>query len=90
MFTLKPESKPGTDDAIKIFRMIPKIINAIPRYKQFFALGKSSCRKIKNAIIPPITPKKIGSKNQTLLLGFSGRDMIIHSILQLLLFSATV
>jgi hypothetical protein len=68
--------------------MIPKIINAIPRYRQFFALGRSSLRKIKNAIIPPITPKKIGSKNQTLLLGFSGYGMMTRSILQQLLFSA--
>jgi hypothetical protein len=78
MFTLKPESKPGTDDAMKIFRIIPKIINAIPRYKQFFAFGRSSCRKIKNATIPPIIPKKIGSKNQTLLLGFSGCNIILY------------
>lgn len=90
MFTLKPESKPGIDDTIKIFRIIPKIINAIPRYKQFFAFDWSSRRKIKNAIIPPITPKKIGNKNQTLLLGFSGCDMIIHFILRQLFFSVIV
>ena len=74
MFTLNPESKPGMDAVMKIFRMIPKIMKAIPRYKQFFALCGSSCRKIKNAIIPPIIPNNIGNRNQTLLLIFSGCD----------------
>ena len=78
MFTLNPESKPGMDAAMNTFRMIPKIMKAIPRYKQFFALRGSSCRKIKNAIIPPMTPKKIGSKNHALLLGFSGYDIIFY------------
>ena len=50
-----------------------------PRYKQFFALRGSSWRKIKNAIIPPMTPKNIGNKNHALLLGFSGYDMILHN-----------
>ncbi len=78
MFTLKPESKPGIDAVMKRFSMIPKIMKAIPKYKQFLALRGSSCRKIKNAIIPPMTPKKIGSKNHALLLDFSGYDKIFY------------
>ena len=62
MFTLKPESIPGIGAPIKILNIIPIIINAKPRYKQFFALRGSSWRKIKKAIIPPMTPKTIGTK----------------------------
>ncbi len=40
----------------------------IPRYKQFFAFLGSSSLITKYAITPPITLKKIGSKNQKLLL----------------------
>ena len=90
MFTLKPESIPGIEAEMKIFSIIPKIIKAKPRYKQFLAFRGSSFRKIKNAIIPPITPKKIGSKNHALLLCFSGYDIFFTFILQRLLFSATV
>jgi len=79
MFTLKPGSIPGIDGPIKILKIIPININAKPRYKQFFALRGSSCRKIKNAIIPPITPKNIGNKNHALLLGFSGYDIISYN-----------
>ena len=31
MFTLKPESKLGSDAAMNMFRIIPMIINTIPR-----------------------------------------------------------
>jgi len=79
VFTLKPESIPGIDEARKIFKIIPISINTKPKYKQFFALRGSSWRKIKNAIIPPITPKNIGNKNHALLLGFSGYDMVLHN-----------
>ena len=89
MFTLKPESNPGMDAAMKIFNMIPKIMKAIPKYKQFLALRGSSCRIIKNAIIPPMTPKKIGNKNHALLRVFSGYDIIFYLILQPQLFSVT-
>ena len=75
MFTLKPESIPGIDEARKIFKIIPISINTKPKYKQFFALRGSSWRKIKNAIIPPMTPKNIGNKNHALLLCFSGYDI---------------
>ena len=90
MFTLKPESKPGIDAAMKTFSKIPKIIKANPRYKQFLALRGSSFRKIKNAMIPPMIPKKIGSKNHALLLCFSGYDIFFTFILQQLSFSAIV
>ena len=76
---LKSELIPGIDAAIKILKTIPIIIIIIPKYKQFFDLRGSSWRKIKNAIIPPITPKNIGSRNHALLLGFSGYDMIFHN-----------
>jgi len=79
MFTLKPESIPGIDDMTKKLRNIPIIMNAKPKYKQFFALRGSVLRKIKNAIIPPITPNNIGNKNHRLLLGFSGYDMLFHN-----------
>ena len=78
MLTLKPESKPGTDGAIKTSRIIPITINTIPTYKQFLALRGSSFRKIKNAIIPPIIPTRIGSRNHALLRVFSGYDISIH------------
>lgn len=78
MLTLKPESKPGTVDAIKTLKIMPITMNTIPRYKQFLALRESSFRKIKNAIIPPIIPKKIGNRNHALLLVFSGYDIIFH------------
>jgi hypothetical protein len=78
MFTLKPESIPGIEAEMKIFSIIPKIIKANPRYKQFLALRGSSFRKIKNAMIPPMIPKKIGSKNHALLLCFSGYDIIFY------------
>ncbi len=86
MFTLKPESIPGIDGPIKILKIIPININVKPRYKQFFALRGSSCRKIKNAIIPPMTPTNIGNKNHALLLGFSGYDMIFHNYLAVIVF----
>ena len=70
MLTLKPESIPGTDDATKILNKIPIPIIANPMYRQFFALFGSSFRIIKNAIIPPIIPMRIGSKYHALLLGF--------------------
>jgi len=79
MFTLKPGSNPGIDEAIKILKIIPIAINAKPRYKQFFAFRGSSWRKIKNATIPPMTPNNIGNKNHALLLGFSGYDIILHN-----------
>ena len=79
MFMLKPESNPGIDEAIKILKIIPININANPKYKQFFALRGSSWRKIKNVIIPPITPKNIGNKNHALLLCFSGYDIISYN-----------
>ena len=79
MFTSKPESNPGIDEAIKILKIIPITINPKPRYKQFFALRGSSWRKIKNAIIPPMTPNNIGNKNHRLLLGLSGYDMFLHN-----------
>jgi len=79
MFTSKPEFNPGIDEAIKILKIIPITINAKPKYKQFFAFRGSSWRKIKNAIIPPITPKSIGNKNHALLRGFSGYDIILHN-----------
>jgi len=79
MFTLKPESSPGSDGPTTILKIIPIIMNPKPIYKQFFALRGSSWRKIKNAIIPPITPKNIGSKNHALLLGFSGYDIISYN-----------
>jgi len=79
MFTLKSGSKPGIDEAINILKIIPITINAKPRYKQFFAFRGSSWRKIKNAIIPPMTPNNIGNKNHALLLGFSGYDIILHN-----------
>ena len=63
MFTLKPESIPGIDGPIKILKIIPISINTKHRYKQFFALRESSWRKIKNAIITPMTPKNTGRKN---------------------------
>ncbi len=86
MFTLKPESIPGTEAAMKIFSNIPKIIKANPRYKQFLALRGSSLRKIKNAMIPPMIPKKTGNKNHALLLCFSGYDIFFSFILQQLPF----
>lgn len=90
MFTLNPESKPGMETEMMMFNMIPKIMNASPRYRQFLALRGSSFRKIKNAMIPPMIPKKIGSKNHALLLCFFGCDIFFTSILQQLPFSATV
>lgn len=72
MFTLNPDSMPGIDDATKILKIIPIIMNTIPKYKQFLALFGSSFRKTKNAMIPPIMPKKIGNKNHVLLLDFTG------------------
>jgi len=57
-----------------MLKIIPITMNRMPKYKQFFALCGSSCRKIKNAIMPPIMPNNIGNKNQTLLLIFSGCD----------------
>jgi len=90
MFTLNPESKPGIEVEMMMFNMIPKTINASPRYRQFLALRGSSLRKIKNAIIPPMIPKKIGSKNHALLLCFSGYGIFFIFILQQLPFSAIV
>lgn len=59
-------------DATIALKTNPATINAIPKYKQFFAFFGSSLRKIKYAITPPIIPKNIGNKNHRLLLGFSG------------------
>ncbi len=81
MFTLNPESKSGIEVEMMMFNTIPKIINANPRYRQFLALRGSSLRKTKNAIIPPMIPKKIGSKNHALLLCFSGYDIFFTFIL---------
>ena len=72
MFTLNPDSMPGIDDATNMLKIIPIIINTIPKYKQFLALFGSSLRKIKNAMIPPTIPKNIGNKNHVLLLAFTG------------------
>jgi hypothetical protein len=41
---------------------------------------------MKNAIIPPITPKKIGSKNHALLLGFSASDIIFYNYFAVIVF----
>ena len=62
------------DAVMMTLKIIPITMNMMPKYKQFFALRGSSCRKIKNAIMPPIMPNNIGNKNQTLLLIFSGCD----------------
>ena len=72
MLTLKPESIPGTEEAIKILNKIPIPIINNPIYRQFLALIGSSLRIIKNATTPPIIPIKIGNKYHALLLGFSG------------------
>ena len=69
---LKPCSSSGICVKIKIFRINPIIARTIPRYRQFFALLGSSCRKTKKAINPPINPRNIGNKNHRLLLDFSG------------------
>ncbi len=90
MFTLKPESIPGIDAARKIFKIIPNTINAKPRYKQFFALRGSSWRKIKNAIIPPMTPKILVTKTKHYFLVFLNMTWFFTIILQLLFFSVTV
>ncbi len=86
MFTLKPESIPGIDATTKILRIIPITINTNPRYKQFFALRGSSWRKMKNAIIPPRTPKKIGNKNHALLRYFSGYDILFYNYFAVITF----
>ena len=77
MLTLNPEPKSGIDANMMKFKINPTAVKAIPKYKQFLALGGSSCLKIKYATIPPIQLKNIGSKNHALLLGFSGYDMIL-------------
>jgi hypothetical protein len=58
------------DIPIKIgmrINMIGMAASIIPRYKQFFAFFGSSSFMTKYAMIPPITLKIIGNKNQRLL-----------------------
>jgi len=52
--------------------IIPIAPRIIPRKRQFFAFPRSSFLNAKYAMIPPINPKKIGTRYQQLLLCLSG------------------